>query len=35
MQPPFGRKRQAAFVGDCDEVAKVAKLHPASHAHQV
>ena len=35
VQPPLGRDRQAAFLSDCDEVAKVAKLHTASHAHQV
>ena len=35
VQPPFGRDRQAALLGDRDEVAKVAKLHPVFHAHQV
>jgi hypothetical protein len=28
VQPLFGSDRQAALLGDSDEIAKVAKLHP-------
>ncbi len=27
MQPPFGRERKAAFLGDGDEVAQMPQLH--------
>ena len=29
MQPPFGRHREAAFLGDRDEIAKMPQLHAA------
>src|SRR5712691_6267539 len=31
VQPFFGRERQAALLGDRDEIAKVPKLHSALH----
>ena len=35
MQPPFRRHREAAFLGDRDEIAKMAQLHAPAHACEV
>jgi hypothetical protein len=35
MQPPFGRHREAALLGDRDEIAKMAQLQALPHAHEV
>ena len=35
MQPPFRRHREAAFLGDRDEIAKMAQLHASAHACEV
>ena len=35
MQPPLGGDRQAALLGDGDEIPKMPQLHAASHACEV
>ena len=35
MQPPFRRHREAAFLGDRDEKAKMPQLHASAHACEV
>ena len=35
MQPPLRRHSEAAFLGDGDEIAKVAQLHASTHACEV
>ncbi len=35
MQPPFRRHREAAFLGDRDEIAKMPQLHASAHACEV
>ena len=35
VQPPFRRHREAAFLGDRDEIAKMAQLQALSHAYEV
>lgn len=35
MQPPSRRRCEAAFLGDRDEVAKMAQLHAVPHVCEV
>src|SRR6267143_1414091 len=35
VQPPLGGNREAAFLGDGDEVAKMSQLHDIAHACEV